>query len=200
MLNLLNRLRLKRMLRNQFESKELRDYFFKQYQIQVGMYSYGCFDSVRIAKGTQIGRYCSVSSTAYIFNGNHGLSFLTLHPYVYNTALGLVKEETILRTKCVIEDDVWLGHNSIITPNVTLIGRGAVVAAGAVVTKNVPPYSVVAGNPAKVIKYRFEPNIIAEIEKTQWWLKDVAEIKQMVDSNPSLIFSPAAYFNSSHLD
>ncbi len=181
-------------MKDQFKSKELREYFADKFQIQVGMYSYGCFDSNRIAKGTLIGRYCSISNTAFIFNGNHGLTFLTLHPFVYNPALGYVREETIVRTKCVVEDDVWLGHNSIITPSVTNIGRGSVVAAGAVVTKNVPAYAIVAGNPAKVIKYRFNPDVIVAIEKTQWWLKDDVELKKIIDSNPEMLFSPLTYF------
>lgn len=195
MFNFFRKFQLKKLMKDEFKSKALREYFFEKFQIQVGMYSYGCFDSNRIAKGTQIGRYCSISNTAFIFNGNHGLEFLTLHPYVYNPALGFVNEETIVRTKCIVEDDVWLGHNSIITPSVTNIGRGAVVAAGAVVTKNVPAYAVVAGNPAKVIKYRFNPELIEAIEKTQWWLKDDVDLRKAIDLNPEMIFSPITYFD-----
>ncbi|EUJ11303.1 acetyltransferase (isoleucine patch superfamily) [Methylophilaceae bacterium 11] len=195
MLNFFRKLQLKKLLKDEFKNKALRQYFIEKFQIDVGMYSYGCFDSNRIAKGTKIGRYCSIANTAVIFNGNHGLSFLTLHPYAYNPALGFVHEETIVRSKCVVEDDVWLGHNAIITPSVTNIGRGAVVAAGAVVTKNVPAYAVVAGNPAKVIKYRFNAELIEAIDQTQWWLKDDVELKKIIDSTPELLFSPATYFN-----
>ncbi|MBF5038002.1 CatB-related O-acetyltransferase [Methylophilus sp. 13] len=183
-------------MKDQFTSSNLRKYFLKNYQIEVGMYSYGCFDERRIARGTKIGRFCSIAPTAYIFNGNHGITFLTLHPYAYNPALGIVPKETIARSVCIIEDDVWLGHNSIITPSVKNIGRGAIVAAGAVVTKNVPPYSVVAGNPAKIIKYRFTPEIIKEIEQTKWWELDYQAIKEIVNLKPDLIFDPISYFET----
>lgn len=194
MINFFQKWRLNRWMKNQFTSSDLRKYFLKTYQIEVGMYSYGCFDERRVARGTKIGRFCSIAPTAYIFNGNHGITFLMLHPYAYNPALGMVPKETIARGVCIIEDDVWLGHNSIITPSVTNIGRGAIVAAGAVVTKNVPPYSIVAGNPAKIIKYRFTPEIIKEIEETKWWELDYMAIKEIVNLKPDLIFDPISYF------
>ena len=64
----------------------------------------------------------------------------------------------------MLEDDVWIGNNAMILSGVT-IGQGAVVAGGAVVTKDVEPYAIVAGNPAKVIKYRFEPEIIEKLKE-----------------------------------
>ena len=72
----------------------------------------------------------------------------------------------ILRT--VIGNDVWIGKRAIIKAGVK-IGDGAVVGAGAVVTKDVPPYAIVAGVPAKIIKYRFDEDTIAQLLKTKWW-------------------------------
>ena len=185
---------LKGLMKNEFESLSLRRYFKRNYGIEVGLYSYGCFDTSRIPRNTKIGRYCSFATTSSIFNGNHGTSYLTTHPYTYNTNLSLVKIETIERSKCIIQDDVWLGHNSIVTPSVTFIGRGAVIGAGSVVTKDVPPYAIVAGNPAKIIKYRFSPEIIEAIESTEWWNWDKAELKEQLNNNRSLIFSPSSHF------
>lgn len=185
---------MKRLLKQEFRSERLRMIFMERYGIEVGMYSYGCFDEMRIARGTLIGRYCSFTSSCYVFNGNHGVSFLTTHPFAYNPACGLVDKEAIQRTRCIISDDVWVGHNAIILPSVTHVGRGAVLAAGSVVTKNVPSYAVVAGNPAKVIKYRFDPEIIAEIEKTEWWLKDEAELKNIIKNEPEMVYLPHRYF------
>ncbi|MEY8198191.1 MAG: hypothetical protein RPS47_03005 [Colwellia sp.] len=80
-------------------------------------------------------------------------------------------------SKLVIEDDVWIGDGVIITPSVSCIGRGAVVGAGAIVTKDVPRYAVVCGNPAVVIKYRFPADRAASIEESCWWLKDKESLK-----------------------
>lgn len=193
-MKLLNRLCLYYLKKNEFRSKRLRQVFLEKYQIDIGMYSYGCFDQNRIPRGTIIGRYCSFARTAIIFNGNHGLDFLTTHPFVYNTNLGLVNKETIKRNCCVVSDDVWVGHNAIILPRVGEIGRGAVIAAGAVVTKDVPAYAIMAGNPAKLIKYRFSPKLIEKIESTEWWKKEERELKELMKSKPELIYSPADYF------
>lgn len=175
---------------NEYESLWLRRYFASRYGISVGMYSYGCFDMSRIPRGTVVGRYCSFARTATIFNGNHGVGYRTTHPYLYNTNLGMVKKETISRTVCVIEDDVWLGHNSIVLPSVKRIGRGAVVGAGAVVTKDVPKYAVVVGNPAAVIKYRFSPEIIEAIERSKWWEIDKNEFESVLNSDKDYFFNP----------
>jgi acetyltransferase-like isoleucine patch superfamily enzyme len=187
---------LRKYLADQFTSTELRHFFTKQFAIEVGMYSYGCFDASRIARGTKIGRYCSFANTVTIFNGNHGLQFISLHPYLYNASLGCVENETINRSICIVEDDVWIGHAAIVLPQVTRIGRGAVIGAGAVVTRNVQPYSIVAGNPAKLMKYRFTPAVIAEIEKTKWWEKSVSELKDLIQCHPDMVFGPKVYFSN----
>jgi hypothetical protein len=115
-MKLLGKIRLRPERRNEFESQWLRDYFFDRYQISIGLYSYGCFDASRIPRGTTIGRYGSFACSAQLFNGNHGIDFLALHPYLYNVRLGLVEQETIVRLQCVIEDDVWLGHSCVVLP------------------------------------------------------------------------------------
>jgi len=192
----MERMRLRKMMRDEFEGAELRRHFVERYGISVGLYSYGCFDPARIARNTQIGRYCSFAPTAYVFNGNHGLSFLSLHPYLYNPALGVVEKETIQRTVCVFEDDVWVGHNAIVLPSVRRVGRGAVIAAGAVVTRDIPPYAIVAGNPATVKRYRFEPDVIAQIESTRWWTLSRVELAAWVREKPDLVYGPQRYFQS----
>ena len=75
----------------------------------------------------------------------------------------------------IIKNDVWIGANCIILDGIT-IENGAVIAAGSVVTKNVPAYAIVGGNPAKIIKYRFSKDIIARIEQLQFWDMDMADI------------------------
>lgn len=187
---ILKKIWLRLLRRNEFDSARLRSYFSREYGVEVGMYSYGCFDPTRIPRGTKVGRYCSFSSTSIVFNGNHGVDFLSTHPYLYNVNLGMVSNESIVRTACEIEDDVWLGHGSVILPSVKVVGRGAIIAAGAVVTKDVPRYAVVAGNPAKVVKYRFNEELIKEIEKLQWWCWNKEKFLEVLRKDPELFYAP----------
>ena len=80
-----------------------------------------------------------------------------------------------------IGNDVWIGHSSIILSGVT-IGNGAVIAAGSVVVKDVPPFSIVGGNPAKVIRFRFDSKTIAEIENSKWWNWSDSKIRENLES------------------
>lgn len=192
---MLNRLVMRLFLyflkKDEFESQCLRKYFSKKFNIDVGLYSYGCFDPKRIPKNTVIGRYCSFSPSSFIFSRNHGLSYLSLHAYLYNSSLGLIEgEDRVKETECVIEDDVWFGHNCIVTPSVKKIGRGSVIAAGAVVTKNVPRYAIVGGNPAKIIRYRFSQKTIELIEESRWWLLSKKELKQFIEANHGMVYTP----------
>lgn len=181
--------------KNEMESEWLRTYFKEHHDISVGLYSYGCFDTERFSRGMTIGRYCSFSRTCVFLNGNHGLSFLSLHPYLYNKSLGLVESETINRTKFEVADDVWVGHNAIILPSVSKIGRGAVVAAGAVVTTDVNPYEIVAGVPAKVIRKRFEENILKKIEESHWWKWEKDKLANEIKTNPNFIYNPSQFLD-----
>lgn len=184
------------LMRNEMESVTLRRLFRQLYQIDVGLHSYGCFDPSRIPAGTTIGRYCSFAKTVHFFPRNHGIDFLSTHPYLYNSRLGLIAEDAIPNVRFMVEDDVWLGHNATITSSARHIGRGAVIAANAVVTKDVPAYAVVGGNPAKVLRYRFPDEIIAKIEATQWWLMSKDAVAQELARNPNYLYRPAEYFDA----
>lgn len=162
----------------ELHSKTLRKIFADYHNIEVGMYSYGgCFSLDNVPSGTRIGRYCSFARNMSILNGNHPLKFKSLHPFFYNPALGYVEKLLITRTKTIIENDVWVGQNVIILPSVSKIENGAVIGAGSVVTENVPPFAVVVGNPAKIIKYRFSQETIKKITQSAWWEKDIDELK-----------------------
>src|SRR4030067_1681219 len=87
--------------RHEMTSLLLRKFRKHLFDVEIGLYSYGCFNPKRIASGTTIGRYCSFTPTSYRFNGNHGINFLTLHPYLYNTRLGMIDKEKIVRTRCI---------------------------------------------------------------------------------------------------
>ncbi len=111
----------------------------------------------------EIGRYCSIANDVVIAPSEHPLENFSTHPISYDVFNYPGKE-----TKTIIGNDVWIGTRAIIQKGVT-IGDGAVIAANAVVTKNIPPYAVAAGVPTKIIKYRFNEEIIERLLKLQWW-------------------------------
>ena len=110
--------------------------------------------------------------------------------------MGCVDQETINRAKCSVEDDVWIGHSAIILPKTVVIGRGSVIAAGAVVTRSVPRYAIVAGNPAQIKRFRFSEKIIERIEETEWWKMSCTELKELMKQKQDMVFNPANYFMS----
>lgn len=120
-----------------------------------------------------IGNYTQIGPYVKIFGGNHNMNLLT----TYNSnALfsGRLKSFGSYET-VFIGNSCWIGGNSTILKGVS-IGDGAIVGAGSVVTKNIPPYSVCVGNPAKVIRNRFDEDIIKSIERTKWWKKKPSEL------------------------
>ncbi|MEF7616504.1 CatB-related O-acetyltransferase [Aquincola sp. MAHUQ-54] len=175
-MGLLDKIIVKLARRNEMRSRYLRKYFQSKHRIVVGMYSYGCFDADRIGADTTIGRYCSIAPTVQVLRRNHSIHAISMHPFLFNSSVPFDVKREIPYFPCIIEDDVWIGHGAIILPAVNKVGRGAVVAAGAVVTKNVPPYSIVAGNPARVIRMRFGSETIEQIESTRWWMLDENEL------------------------
>jgi acetyltransferase-like isoleucine patch superfamily enzyme len=181
-------------MKNQMDSVWLRQHYAQAHDVHVGLYSYGCFDVRRVPRGTQVGRYASFSQTCWFLNANHVQDFLSLHPYLYNPALGLVASEPFDRTRFVIEDDVWVGHNAIITAAAGRIGRGAVIAAGAVVTREVLPYEVVAGVPARRLHMRFTPECIERIEHSAWWQMPKADLAELIRQRSPMLFEPARHF------
>jgi carbonic anhydrase/acetyltransferase-like protein (isoleucine patch superfamily) len=89
---------------------------------------------------------------------------------LFNPQFGCTTEDVLPRTKLVVGHDVWIGLNAIILPSVNSIGNGAIIAAGSVVTKNVESYAIMGGNPAKMIRSRFTPDVIEKLEQSKWWL------------------------------
>lgn len=143
---------------------------YKGYKI--GEWTYG---SPNIRKGDsttrfEIGKYCSIASGVQILlGGEHRKDWVTTYPFnvIFPEARN-IKGHPASKGDIVIGNDVWLGLNAIILSGVK-IGNGAVIGAGSVVVKDVPSYSIVVGNPAKVIGFRFSSEIIEELEKIQWW-------------------------------
>ena len=174
---------IKRLDNGSLESRYLREIFKKYHNVEIGMYSYGgCFNPGLINPGSVFGKYCSVAHQVCVFNRNHPAQYITTHPILFNTNLGVVREEILPYDKTIIGHDVWIGYGAKIMPSTTKIGNGAIIGAGAVVTKNVPPYAIVLGVPGTVKKYRFEPEHIAILEKSEWWNWDHQFIIKNKDS------------------
>lgn len=130
-----------------------------------------------------IGKYCQLGVNVAIHTTNHPVNYLStyINKRLFEGELKGLKE--IKKTE--IGNDVWVGHGAIILGGIT-IGDGAIIAAGSVVTKDVPPFSIVAGTPAKIIKYRFSIAVIKEIKKLQWWdleKEDLHKIKPLFFKN-----------------
>lgn len=145
-------------------------------------------------KNTKIGRYTCIATDVMTVAGSHPTSkFVSIHPAFYSTrkqsGFTYVSEgkfgdfnyiDENQKFTVMIGNDVWIGSGVKIMEGIT-IGDGAVVAAGAIVTKDVPPYAIVGGVPAKVIKYRFDSEMIKMLLELKWWEKDQVWIKSHAD-------------------
>ena len=188
--SLWNWVHLRWLLRDEYESTALRTLFAQRFQVEVGLYSYGCFDRWRVPPRTRIGRYCSFAKSVRVLDANHPVEAMTTHPFLYEAKFGVVGEDRIDPPWLEISDDVWVGHNAIITPGCKAIGRGAIIGAGAVVTRDVKPYAVMAGMPAKQLRMRFDADTIAALEASRWWQRDRLGLRDLVARSPETVFHP----------
>lgn len=146
---------------------------------KLGDYTYTGMNTV--IKHATIGKFCSISWGVSIAGGNHNYRFISPHPFIYLKSFGIVNENENLEIEEInIGNDVWIGANTSILPGIS-IGDGVVVGAGSVVTKDVPDYAIVAGNPAKIIKYRFEEKKLQLLKQLRWWNMPYEVIKEKVD-------------------
>ena len=165
-----------------YESATARKILQKYHGVEIGAYSYGeCFSPGKFPQNVRVGRYVSIAGDVRVFTKNHPIDRLSTHPFFYDKRLGIVSDEKLNRGQLLIEHDAWLGIRSIITPGCNRIGIGAVVAAGAVVTKDVEDFAVVAGIPAKVIKFRFDQKTRKTILESQWWERSLDDLKEDMD-------------------
>ncbi len=139
----------------------------------IGDYSY--INAKTHVNHTRIGKFCSIGPEVQFGLGKHPTNLISTHPtfYATNKPFDTFSDKNYFKEFQEIElgNDVWIGSKSIIMGGVT-IGNGAIVAAGSIVTKDVQPYEVVGGVPAKHIKYRLDENTIIALEKIKWWDKD----------------------------
>lgn len=181
---------------------------------KIGRYTYGYKGLLQYCPlAVSIGRYCSINGSARIWS-NHQTEYVTTHPMLdhprfyaqnqYDERKRLCRtygkyfdnadfENSPLRNNrlVIIGNDVWIGANAVILPGVH-IGDGAVIAAGAVVTKDVEPYAIVGGVPAKVIKYRFDKDTIEKLLVIKWWDWEIEEIEKNIE----LFYQPEVFIRT----
>jgi acetyltransferase-like isoleucine patch superfamily enzyme len=155
--------------------------------ISIGRYTYG-FENLAIQQWNEgasltIGSFCSLATNITIFlGGNHRTDWITTFPFghVYQEELGGtdIKGHPSTKGDLIIGNDVWIGSGVTIMSGLT-IGDGAVLSANSCVVKDVPPYHIVGGNPAKSIKQRFDEEIIELLLRLKWWELPVEDIKKI---------------------
>ena len=142
---------------------------------------------------TDVGKFCAIAADVRLNALNHPMERVSQHKFTYRpneyfTGKKLDKafrESRLTQRRVELGHDVWVGHGAIVLPGVT-IGTGAVIAAGAVVTRNVEPYAIVAGTPARFMRWRFEPDTAARLMKLAWWDWSHEELAEAVDDMQTL--------------
>lgn len=131
-----------------------------------------------------IGKFCQIAAgTEFVMNGaNHQMNAVTTFPFYTLEGWDMAppdRKDLPLKGDTVIGNDVWIGQNAVILPGVH-IGDGAIIGANAVVGSDVPAYTIVAGNPARTIRKRFDDELIGLLEKLRWWDRPVGKIESMI--------------------
>ena len=141
-----------------------------------------------------IGNFCAIAKGVnFIMNGaNHRMDCATTYPFYivggeWGSAIAPVKDELPLKGDPVIGNDVWIGQTATIMPGVH-IGNGAIVGTNSTVASDIPPYSIAVGNPARVIRKRFDEETIDLLEQLQWWNRSIEEIDSLMPiiTNPDI--------------
>lgn len=148
--------------KNKHNKTTLNNIVFPEHVI-IGSATYGSLSVLNHNKNAwlKIGSYCSIApGVVFIPGSDHNTKVLSTYPF--KTQLLIEESEAQSKGDIIIDDDVWIGLNAIILSGVH-VGRGAVITAGAIVTRDVPPYAIVGGNPARIIKFRFSEEVINKL-------------------------------------
>lgn len=160
---------------------------FSEKKYEIGEYTYGVptilFENENAI--LKIGKYCSIAQNVTIFlGGNHRLDWVSTYPFnVLNKEFPFASHITghpATKGDVVIGNDVWIGNGATIMSGI-VVADGAVIAAGSIVTKNIGPYEIWGGNPARLIKKRFSEDIISKLLLIQWWNNDIDFIKKNIN-------------------
>ena len=154
--------------------------------VRVGDYTYGVPAVLHWGEEArlEIGKFCSIANEVKIFlGGNHRTDWISTYPFnmikLFSAEGSKIVGHPATKGDVIIGNDVWIGRGAIILSGIT-IGNGAVIAASSVVTKEVKPYEIVGGNPAKHIKYRFDEKSINFLNEMEWWNLPEEVIKELI--------------------
>jgi acetyltransferase-like isoleucine patch superfamily enzyme len=157
---------------------------FTHPQISVGEYTYGlrrdCFFPYHPEDRVLLGKFCSIAEGVRFVFGEHRLDSISTFPFRALCGEGLPHADALSKGNITIGHDVWIGTHALILSGVT-IGNGAVIAAGAVVSRDVPPYAVVGGVPARLIRMRLDPHQITALENIAWWNWPLEKIQENIE-------------------
>ena len=158
----------------------------------IGDFTYCSYDTK--INNANIGKFCSIAGRVTIGAAEHPLDWISTSPVFENvknsgTNIKFATEKIPAVKATTIGHDVWIGEGAMIKQGIT-IGNGAVIGAMAMVTKDVPPYAIVAGIPAKVIRFRFDENTINTLQESEWWNYDDDKLKELGKNirNPEFFF------------
>lgn len=176
-------------------SLTLRKLTWDYHGVSIGIGTYGpCFspEQTWTGKGNlSVGKFTSIANGVCIYSRNHPYWYASTCPLFYNASFSkdVLSADTVSFGKLEIGNDVWIGQYAVILPSCHRIGDGAVIGAGSIVTADVPDYVVVAGNPARVLKYRFDEETISKLKVIRWWDWDLNFIKENVGAfkSPELV-------------
>lgn len=196
---------IKKIIKSLIKYSEDKRYFIGENcvvedDVEIGDYTYT--NSNCYIENAIIGKFCSIGPSVRIGPINHDYHRVTSHPFLFESRYGFKVDKTLNfpKSKVYIGNDVWIGANVIICQGCT-IGNGVVVAAGSVVTKNIPSYQIWGGIPARYIKDRFNVNIADAIEKTEWWNWSDDKLNRNIKkfSNPKDFLSNNAINNNPNI-
>ena len=198
-----NNERLKRFLEKQIAKRTggfmysmvIRDLYEEEYGLHIGYGTYGgCWVNGQLkSQGyrIKIGNYCSFAGNISILTVNHHLDWFTTHPIlsddINRDKFGIFVNKNKDLGLTEIGNDVWVGQNVVILSGCKKVGNGAVIGAGSIVTHDVPPYCIVAGNPAKIIRMRFNNETIERLETSRWWEMSAQKLHNEAGKIQSLI-------------
>ena len=166
------------------EGTSIHSKIMKFNELRVGAKTY-IRSGTELLNVREIGRFCSISNNVVIgqYKGERGhpMSWVSTYPFQFGALAPTLRDPDIPGVR--IGHDVWIGREAMIMEGVS-IGTGAVVAVRSVVTRDVPEYAIVAGIPARVIRYRHPPELAAKLLESRWWDIDEAELRKMPMDNP----------------
>ncbi len=155
-----------------------------KHSCNVGSYTF-INSGTTLFPATKMGKFCSIGKNCELGAFDHPTTWLSSSPIQYNLKLHFpdyiedFEQKKIVRPKeTIFGNDVWIGSLAVVKRGLT-IGDGAIIAGGSVVVKDVPPYAIVGGVPAKVLKYRFDEKTIERLMRLQWWDMPIEDLKNI---------------------